>query len=130
VNTSINGIYSLEITSAESENGNTAFLIFHDGRVHGSDDVGVKYSGRFNSASEGFTVQLQLLAPQEAQLSESLIIEFFLPEDFLLKPYVPIDTKNGPLHLRFDKLGEPASDLIFDPQHPIYTTSSGSVFIV
>jgi hypothetical protein len=110
--TPIDGIYAVYLTGSAGQG--FALLSLQDGTIFGSDQSGAKYDGKFiEEVGTGYKVDLTVGLPPNVPLIQGGVVgpqgerhtfEFLLPKDFLSRPFIRIEGRNGPVNARFEVL--------------------------
>jgi hypothetical protein len=108
----INGFYAGYLSAAAGEG--VAIFVFRNGVLTGVDAGGFSYDGTLEETSEGnFAVVATIRIPPRApsiigitggEHGTNYSVEFKLPSSFLDKPFIRIETPNGPVNMRLVKL--------------------------
>lgn len=110
----IDGFYAAYLSGAAAYG--LAILALRKGKVSGADVTGTKIAGTYEAAADGGNrLHIDVVLPggglliQGAQTppeGDSYEIDFVLPEDFLNRKSLRIDTKHGPINARFVRIGD------------------------
>jgi hypothetical protein len=114
MNISINGFYAAYLSGVVGQG--FALLIFRNGRIVGADALGVLYDGNYSTEHEAsYRVKLNIKFPANIPLiqggvtgpqGDSYELTFQMPHDFLLREFIRIEDKRGPINARLVKLGD------------------------
>jgi len=108
----INGFYAGYFSAAAGEG--VAIFVFRNGVLTGVDAGGFSYDGTLEETSGGnFAVVATIRIPPHApsiigitggEHGTNYSVEFKLPSSFLDKPFIRIETPNGPVNMRLVKI--------------------------
>lgn len=110
---SIDGFYAAYFTGAADQG--LAMLVFRNGTIVGTDVAAVTYEGTYRNTASGIDVNLEISVPANTLLVQGVNtgpqgdvsqLNFQLPPDFLLRPFIRIEAKHGPVNVKFRKLRE------------------------
>jgi hypothetical protein len=110
--TIINGFYAVYL-SAKTGQG-FAMLLLRNGQIVGADASGVLIDGRYTeSAANDYMAKCTVKTPANTQFlqggfsgpqGESYDLDLPLPNDFLSRDFVRIETPRGPINAKFVKV--------------------------
>jgi hypothetical protein len=110
--TVINGFYAVYLSTKIGQG--FAMLLLRNGQIVGADASGVLLDGKYiESETNGYIAKVTVNTPANIQLmqggfagpqGESYDLDIPLPNDFLLRDFVRIETPRGPINAKFVKV--------------------------
>ena len=113
MSTSIDAFYAVYLTGAAGPS--LAMLALRKHKVIGTDLTGVKIFGSYEaidggahrvSVTVGVAPNTYLLQGVNSGPEDGYDVVFDLPEDFLARDFIRLETKYGPINARFVRLGD------------------------
>lgn len=111
---SIDGFYATYLSAAEGQD--FALFVLRKGKIVGADAIGIRYNGTYTTDQEnGYHMQLCVNPPANLPLiqgrktgseGDAYNITFEVPSDFLLRDFIRIEDKDGPINAKIIKLDD------------------------